>query len=74
MWGKKRGRTKEIHKELQDQDLEDSTHKERDLIGRNVDLDLLLLFPQKDSRSIGGIEGKGKLSRSTMVESKWEKR
>ncbi len=45
-----------------------------DLIGRYVDLDLLFLFPQKDSRNMGGIEGKGKLSRSTMVESKWGKR
>ena len=45
-----------------------------DLTGRYVDLDLLFLFPQKDSRNMGGIEGKGKLSRSTMVESKWGKR
>src|SRR5215217_468456 len=60
-WGNKRGRTNKRRntKFLQDLDLEDSPHKERDLIGRNVDLDLLFLFPQKDSRSIGGVEGKG---------------
>ena len=45
-----------------------------DLFGRNVDLDLLSLFPQKDSRIIGGIEGYGKLSRTTMVESKRRKK
>ncbi len=44
------------------------------MISRNVDLDLLFLFPQKDSRNMGGIEGKGKLSRSTMVESKRRKK
>ena len=44
------------------------------MIGRNIDLDLLLLFPQKDSRSIGGVEGYGKLSRSTMVERKRRKK
>jgi hypothetical protein len=60
-WGNKRGRTNKRRntKFLQDLDLVDSPHKERDLIGRNVDLDLLFLFPQKDSRSIGGVEGKG---------------
>ena len=31
------------------------------MIGGNVDLDLLSLFPQKDARIIGGIERKGKL-------------
>ena len=54
-WGNKRGRTQEIHKELQDQDLLCSPHLERILIGGNVDLDLLSLFPQRDSRSIGGM-------------------
>jgi len=29
------------------------------VIGGNVDLDLLSLFPQKDSRSIGGMEEGG---------------
>ena len=41
---------------LQDLDLEDSPHKERDLIGEDVDLDLLYLFSQRDSRIMGGRE------------------
>jgi hypothetical protein len=45
--GNKRGRTKEIHKELQYLDLLCHPHLERILIGGNVDLDLLSLFPQK---------------------------
>jgi hypothetical protein len=36
----------EIHKELQDLDLVGSLHVEEILIGGNVDLDLLSLFPQ----------------------------
>ena len=44
------------------------------MIGRNVDLDLLFLFPQMDSRIIGGVEGCGKLARSAMVESKRRKK
>jgi hypothetical protein len=31
------------------------------VIGRNVDLDLLFLFPQKDARIMGGMGRKGKL-------------
>jgi hypothetical protein len=31
------------------------------LIGRNVDLDLLSLFPQEDARIMGGMRSKGKL-------------
>jgi hypothetical protein len=31
------------------------------MIGGNVDLDLLSLFPQKDARNMGGMERKGKL-------------
>ena len=57
LWGNKRGRTKkEVHQELQDLDLEGSPHKERDLIGEYVDLDLLSLFPQREARIIGGRE------------------
>jgi hypothetical protein len=51
----------EIHKELQDLNRKGSTHINEILIGGNVDLDLLSLFPQKDSRSMGGMERKGKL-------------
>jgi hypothetical protein len=41
-----RGRTKEeIHKELQDLDPIGSPHIEEIMIGGNVDLDLLSLFP-----------------------------
>ncbi len=39
---------------LQDLDLGGSSHKERDLIGEDVDLDLLYLFSQMDARFIGG--------------------
>jgi hypothetical protein len=56
-----RGRTKEMHKELQDQDPIGSPHLEEKVIGGNVDLDLLSLFPQKDARIMGGMERKGKL-------------
>jgi hypothetical protein len=51
-----RGRTNEIHKELQDLDLIGSPHLEEILIGGEIDLDLLSLFPQEDARIIGGIE------------------
>jgi len=44
------------HKILQDQDLVGSPHKERDLIGEDVDLDLLSLFPQEYARIMGGIK------------------
>ena len=54
--GNKRGRTKEIHKELQDLDLVGSPHLERDLIGGNLDLDLLTLFPQEYARIMEGIK------------------
>ena len=53
-WGNKRGRTKENTKFLQDLDLVGSPHKERDLIGEDVDLDLLYLFSQIDARIMGG--------------------
>ena len=53
--GNKRGRIKEIYKELQDLDLEGSPHKERDLIGEDVDLDLLSLFPQMGARIMEGL-------------------
>jgi hypothetical protein len=36
-------------------------HLEEKVIGGNVDLDLLSLFPQKDVRIMGGMERKGKL-------------
>ena len=52
-----RGRTnRKSTQEIQDLDLEGSPHKERDLIGEDVDLDLLSLFPQKDARFMGGIK------------------
>jgi hypothetical protein len=38
-----------------------SPHKEEKVIGGNVDLDLLPLFPQKDARIMEGMERKGKL-------------
>ena len=36
-------------------DLMDSPHKERDLIGQDVDLDLLSLFPQMGARIMEGL-------------------
>jgi hypothetical protein len=58
-----KGRTKEIHKELQDLDPLCSPHLEERWIGGNIDLDLLLLFPQKDARNMGGMERESKLSK-----------
>jgi hypothetical protein len=49
------------HKELQDLDPIGFPHKEEKVIGRNVDLDLLSLFPQKDARIMGGMGRKSKL-------------
>jgi hypothetical protein len=54
-----RRRTKEIHKELQDLDPLCSPHLEERLIGGNIDLDLLSLFPQKYARIMGGMEEGG---------------
>ena len=47
---------KEKHQELQDLDPMGSPHTEEKVIGGNVDLDLLSLFPQKLARIHGGIE------------------
>ena len=44
------------HQELQDLDPRGSPHIEEKVIGGNVDLDLLSLFPQELARIIGGIE------------------
>jgi hypothetical protein len=54
-----RGRTKEIHKELQDLDPLYSPHLEERWIGGNIDLDLLSPFPQKYARIMGGMEEEG---------------
>ena len=57
MLGRKiRGRMKEEHEELQDLDPRGSPHFEVKVVGGNVDLDLLSLFPQELARNIGGIE------------------
>ena len=62
-----RGRTKEeIHKELQDLDPKGSPHKEEKVIGGDIDLDLLSLFPQRYARIMGGIERWASFPRSTM--------
>jgi hypothetical protein len=48
LWGYMRERTiEEIHKEFQDLDPKGSTHIEKILIGENVDLDFLSLFPSR---------------------------
>jgi hypothetical protein len=54
-----RGRTKEIHKELQNLDPIGSPHLEEILIGGKIDLDLLSLFSQKGARIMGGMEEGG---------------
>jgi hypothetical protein len=67
LWRDMRRRTKEIHKELQNQDPIGSPHSEEKVIGGNVDLDLLSLFPQRDARIMGGIERGASFPRSTMA-------
>jgi hypothetical protein len=59
LWRDMRGRTKEIHKELQDLDSLCSPHLEERWIGGNIDLDLLSLFPKKYARIMGGMEEEG---------------
>ena len=49
-------KNEEEHDELQDLDPRGSPHLEEKVIGGNVDLDLLSLFPQEGARIIGGIE------------------
>ncbi len=61
------------HKILQDLDLVDSTHKERDLIGQDVDLDLLSLFPQMGARIMEGLRDRASFSSSTMEERESER-
>ena len=51
-----RGRTEEEHEELQDLDPRGSPHLEKKVIGGDMDLDLLSLFPRELARIIGGIE------------------
>ena len=56
MEGFRRKNKEDKHQELQDLDPKSSPHLEEKLIGGNVNLNLLSLFPQKEARSIGGIE------------------
>jgi hypothetical protein len=57
LWRDMRGRTRrKSTNELQDLDPNGSPHLEEKLIGRNVDLDLLSLFPQDYARIMGGRE------------------
>jgi hypothetical protein len=67
LWRDMRRRTKEIHKELEDLDPLCSPHLEERLIGGNIDLDLLSIFPQRYARIMGGIERWASFPRSTMV-------
>jgi hypothetical protein len=54
LWRDMRGRTKEeIHKEIQDLDPIGSPHLKEKVIGGNVDLDLLSLFPKKRYKNHG---------------------
>ena len=54
--GKREEEQEGEHQELQDLDPRGSPHIEEKVIGGNVDLDLLSLFPQKLARIHGGIE------------------
>jgi hypothetical protein len=67
IWRDMRGRTKEIHKELQDLDPLCSPHLEEKWISGIIDLDLLSLFPQRYARMMGGIKRGAIFPRSTMV-------
>jgi hypothetical protein len=59
-----RGRTRrKSTNELQDLNPRCSPHLEEEVIGGNVDLDLLSLFPQKDSRTMGGRKREVKLAK-----------
>jgi hypothetical protein len=64
LWRDMRGRTKEIHKELQDLDPICSPHLGERWIGGNIDLDLPSLFPQRYARIMGGIERGASFPRS----------
>jgi hypothetical protein len=69
LWRDMRGRTnEEKHKEIQDLDPNRFPHLEEIMIGGDVDLDLLSLFPQIDSKSMGGKESRAASSKSTMEE------
>jgi hypothetical protein len=43
------------------------------VIGGNIDLDLVSLFPKKDARTMGGMERGASFPRSTMVGERGEK-
>jgi hypothetical protein len=65
LWRDMRGRTRrKSTNELQDLDPNGSPHLKEKLIGRNVDLDLLSLFPQDLARIMGGGGRESKASRS----------
>ena len=49
-------KNEEEHQEIQELDPRGSPHIEEKVIGGDVDLDLLSLFPQELARTIGGIE------------------
>jgi hypothetical protein len=54
LWRAMRGRTRrKSTNELQDLDPNGPPHLEEKLIGRNIDLDLLSLFPQDLARIMG---------------------
>jgi hypothetical protein len=63
LWIDMSGRTKEIHKELQDLDPLCSPHLEERWIGGNIDLYLLSPFPERYARIMGGIERGASFSR-----------
>jgi hypothetical protein len=53
LWGDERKNKGGEHQELQDLDPNGFPHLEEIMIGGDVDLDLLSLFPQEDARIMG---------------------
>jgi hypothetical protein len=64
LWRDMRGRTKKIHKELQELDSLCYPYLEERWIGGSIDLDLLSLFPKKYARIMGGMEEDGQAIQS----------
>jgi hypothetical protein len=69
LWRDMRGRTKEIQKELQDQDPLCSPHLEERWIDGNIDLHLLSLFPKKICKNHGRNGG----GRASFEDQQWRR-
>ena len=69
-----RGRTKKIHKELPNLDPNGFPHKEGNLFGEDVDLDLLSLFPQMGARIMEGLRERQLTREVTNGEKQWREK